>query len=224
MKQRALRILPVLLVTLLCGGLLFGCGKTIQPASDVASAFYNLFISGDSTQAKEMFAFTDADIEDITKVQKQGSIQMTKANIAATGYNATDEEAEKMYDAQMEAFKKLTYTAEVTEEDNKNATVVIKTQYYDIAALDEQAAQEALDEYGEENLTDQAAVEAFVKLYMDKFVTIMGNAAPAEDQTEVTVQFQKANTDVGGKTELMWVPTNASGFGTDLIQAVSGQK
>jgi hypothetical protein len=224
MKQLSKKILTGILITVLGLTALTACSKEeLTPANEIASAFYKLFILGDSEDAKTLFAYTDEDIETFTNTQRDGSIAIIKSNLSAIGsYSPTDEEAAVMYDAQMEAFKKLTFSTEVTSETSDTAVVTLKTNYFDIMALDEQAANEALEEFGAENIIDEASTKEFILLYIQKFESIIKSAEPSEDQAEVTISFEKAKTDVGGKTKVMWVPQDASGFGEDIINAVSG--
>lgn len=226
MKTKILRKLGLLLVTvMICQVFLSGCAKEITPANEVASAFSDLMISGKTEGAKTILGYTDEEIKEVMDIQEQEAIKVTKGNLSLPGlYEATDEDAKAMYVAQMDAFKKLTFTSEVTESDKENATVVMKTNYYDVATLDEQSLDAALESFGLENMVDEASAAELIQLYIKTFGETMQAAAPSTEQREITVQFEKAKVDIGGKTKTMWVPKDPEKFGSDLVSAASGVK
>lgn len=224
MKSKLVKKLGLLIALIMsCQMLLTGCAEEVTPANDVAIAFADMLISGDYTGAKEVLGYTDDDITELIDTYVEGNIASIKSNLTIPGmYQAIDEDARSMHEAQAEAFKRLTYTAEITESDKETATVVLKTTYYDITALDEQSLNAAIDEFGLENVVDEAAAEEMIKLYIVKFGETMEAAVPQTEQKEITIKFEKAKVAVGGKTKTMWVPKDPGKFGEDLISAVSG--
>lgn len=224
MKLKLVKKLGLLLAFIMsCQVLLSGCAEKLTPANEVAIAFADMLIVGDYTGAKEVLGYTDEDIKEFIDTYVEADIASIKSNLTVPGmYQAADEDARTMHTAQAEAFKRLTYTAEITESDKEKATVVLKTTYFDITALNEQSLNAAVEEFGLENVVDEAAAEAMIKLYIVKFGETMAAAVPQTEQKEITIEFEKSKVAVGGKTKTMWVPKDPGKFGEDLISAVSG--
>lgn len=203
---------------------LTGCAKEeVVPADQVASAFYKLVILLEPEDIKAAYAYTDEDIETLMSTQRDGSIQQVKNNLSSIGFEAEDEDAAKLYEAQMAAFKNLTFTSEITEETKNTATVLIKTDYININELNEKAAADSIAQYGQENLVDEDAMNELLHIYLEAFSDSLKNAAPVTDQSEITVKFTKQKVDSHGKIKTVWAPEDGSSFGSDLITAVSGR-
>lgn len=209
--------------------LLCGCSREeIVPPDQMAAAWHKLVVLNDAEPMKELFGYSSE--EAVRKDFLGDDFEMDMASgitqvLADMGFQVTDEEASEYYEASMEAMKKLPFTAELTSEDGDHAVVTGKIGYYDADELTKagnRVAEEALAEFGAENLSDEAAYSDFMRLYMDKYMTALKSLTPAEGTKEIPLEFERVKTEINGKTRSVWLPKDGMAAGQALSTAAMG--
>jgi ketopantoate hydroxymethyltransferase len=86
-----------------------GCSKNAISAEQTAKAFYDLVILQDNTGFQNL-GVTDNELIEIAETQKKLMKEATKSNFVQTDLPITDEQLESIYQCEVEALRKLSYT------------------------------------------------------------------------------------------------------------------
>ena len=155
------------------------------------------YVKHDQAALRKLGASSETAKEGIEteKAERKKDIQ---SSFARSGVEATDEQLEKIYEAQMEAIKKVTITTEVVSQDGDSAEVKISMNYIDAEAIDEAAAEEAFKDIkdGEKN-SDKLKKECLEK-YVNSIVKGLKEAKPSTEKNEAIFTFEKG--------AMFWMP------------------
>lgn len=208
------------LTTIICFSFaLVGCKSNTIPADQTAKALYNLYILSNGDECKNI-GLSDEDIQLVFDTQKAQSIKATRLNFTRGGLPITDSELEEIYNAQVEALKKLTPTFTIESEDKDKTIVKISTTYVKFTEADQKAADEAVEEAKNSGKTSKSDIS---KIYIEKLINNLKSIEPSSDSKENTFEFTKQNVNVDGKTKEVWLPENMVDFGKSLSTVVLGQ-
>lgn len=155
------------------------------------------YVKHDESALRKLGASSETAKEGIEteKAERKKEIQ---SSFARSGVEASDEQLEKIYEAQMEALKKVTITTDIVSEEEDTAEVKISMNYIDVESIDEKAAEEAFKdiEEGQSN-SDKLKKECFEK-YVDNLVKGLEEAKPSTEKNEAIFTFEKG--------AMSWVP------------------
>ena len=204
----------LLITMLLLSCVVTGCGKEFT-AKESAQIYWELG-SGDMSNISKINMKEEDAKADIEKNKAEG-IKDFKAQYAAQGLTATDEQISKLLDASAELLKKATVTIEEVSNDGKSAQIKYKTTYVDMIKLATKAKNDALESVKALGLTDQKqAMDKYSELYLENLVNELKNATFSEDTKEKTYTFTKKDK--------IWVPDgDQKEFVKNLGELVSGQ-
>ncbi|MCI8300885.1 MAG: hypothetical protein HFI69_11205 [Lachnospiraceae bacterium] len=207
-------LLPLSLYFCLCMAMFAGCNKPNTNAADSIKAIYDLYILGD-TRAISSLGMTDEDIASAQKTYDDSLREMIRANFSDSGQEIDDDTLDELCAARKEALAEMSASAEVTEETDGTATVVVHTTYFKESALDADAFYDAREEALRLAFTDPTEQQVFLmNAYTRNLIAAYRNVTPSTDTTDITVECVIQN-----KT---WVPANMSSFGSDLALAITG--
>jgi len=208
------------LMTAILGSALFltGCGEKTAAADVTVKAFYNLYITGDSTEI-EKIALTKDEVTQVNNKLKTESEAATKKNVTNSGYKISDAQLELIYNAQREALKKLTVTTELVSEDGDNATVKLTTTYIDMKTIDTKAAEDAYTEVKAMQLTSVSEANTkFIESYANKLAEGLKAAPQSTETKEDTFVCEKKTYDVDGKNKDIFTPKDMESFGRSVAK------
>lgn len=208
-----------ILTMLLCIGVLLtatGCGEKTTP-KESAQFFFDLMIKQDTTNI-DKFGMTEESVKDLLKTEKDTTKTQTRGNFTKAGLTISDEKLDAIVDAQYNALKLLTATVDVTSESGDKATLVIKNTYIDFTALDEKAANDAVETVKALGLTDQKeALDKLTAQYIENLLAALKSATPSTDMNEATYEFKEDSGE--------WVPSmDSAEFGKQLATLSLGKK
>ncbi|PRR84059.1 DUF5105 domain-containing protein [Clostridium vincentii] len=223
--KKSKKLMAVLMTAILGSALLLtGCGGKIATADVTAKAFYNLYILGDSTEI-EKIALTNDESNQILDKLKSTSQDATKNLITSGGLQISDEQLDSIYNAEMEALKKLTVTTEIVSAEKDNATIKLTTTYIDLLTIDTKAAEEAANEANAMSLTDQTELNnKIVELYVNNLIEGFKAAQPSIETKEATFECQKQVYIVDGKNKDVWFPVDMETFGGNIAKMATNQQ
>lgn len=199
---------------------LVGCGDKKPSVDETARAIYNLYVLSDPTEIKRL-GVSEEEVTKVADEQKSASKNATKMNINKAGLQISEDQLNQIYDAQMEALKKLTVMTEVVEETEDTAKVKIITNFADFMTADKKAGKDAAAKIKESQITDKTKV---VEIYVNNMINNLKAIEPSSEKKEdiFELKLQKIKTD--GKIKDIWMPTNMTDFGTRLGKMITGQE
>lgn len=208
------------LMTILCFSFaLVGCKNNAIPADQTAKALYNLYVLSNGDECKNI-GLSDEEIQLILDKQKSQSIQGTRLNFTRGGLTVTNEELNEIYNAQVEALKKLTPTVTIESEDKDKTVVKLSTTYVNFTEADENAVSASVEEAQNNGITSKSDIS---KIYIEKLINNLKSLEPSSDSKESTFEFAKQTINVDGKTKEAWLPANMADFGKSLSTLILGQ-
>ncbi|MBN7577125.1 MULTISPECIES: hypothetical protein [Clostridium] len=205
----------LMLITLLCIGIILttaGCSKK-PTASESGKFFFNFLIKHDKTDIGK-FGIKEDDANNIIKTQMDATKNQTRMNFTKAGILISDEELDKITEAQYNALKSLDATVEAGSENGSEATITITTPYIDFNAMDTKATNDAQDSTIALGITDQKeAINKFKDKYIENLLAELGSAKPSSETNKGTYKFKK-DAQSG-----LWVPDmKAEEFGEQLVK------
>ena len=218
--------LIVVLTTSIVGAALFltGCGEKPATADVTAKAFYNLYILGDSTEIEKIALTKDQSTQILDKLKSTSEAE-TENIIKSKGFQITTDELDAIYNAEMEALKKLTVTTEIVSEDKDKATIKLTTAYVDTTAIYNKALEGAKNEASAMGLTKQPELNnKVVELYKNKIIEGFKVAQPSTEIKESTFECQKQAFPVNGESKDLWFPVDMEKFGADINKMATNQQ
>ncbi|MDS0525020.1 hypothetical protein NNC19_04950 [Clostridium sp. SHJSY1] len=220
--KKLIVMLSVLIISI--GLVLTGCGKTkIDPPEVTAEAFYDIYVLGDSTKIEKL-GVEKSEYESIVETERNAIISAIKNNFTIGGFTISNDQLNRIADAELAALKKLTPKIETTSTSKETASVKIATTYADVVTADQKAANDALAEVKAMGLTSESEARTkFVEIYVNKIVENVNAIEPSADTKEKTFTFKIEKFNVGGKAKDIWIPSDMTSFGTDLGKMITGQ-
>lgn len=195
---------------------LTGCFSPKLSAEESVLALYDLYILGDSSGVIEL-GMTEEDVAAALDTYDQSLADTLSTNMASAGLTVEASSIDEIVAARKEALKAMTVSCELVSSDGNSAVVLLKTTYFDEAALDEKAANDAVAAMEESNLTDYDELlaigsETYVQNLIDGYLAV----TPSEEIKEITVNCTLSDR--------VWLPEDMSAFGKELGLVISGQQ
>lgn len=213
------KLITLLLSTLMMITIISGCGEKVAPPEEFAKGAYDLVVYGQSDTLKALF-INDEDAESLKTTYEKRSKDETKNNLNLAGISFTDEDIDNIYNAALNLRKKATCTIETVSSDKETAFIKIKTTHINSVALDEDAANEAIQEIQNMGLSDrEMLLNKAGKLYIQKVIDKLNNGEPSSDTLEKSFSFKKVK-DVKTNKDI-WIPENPVTFGNDLMTMIT---
>jgi len=223
--RKSKKLIAVLITAILGSAvLLTGCAQKPVKADVAVEAFYNLYILGNSSEI-EKIALTKDEVTKVYDLLKSTSEAATKKNVTSQPpyLQISNDQLDTIYNAQMEALKKLTVTTEIVSEDGDNATVKLTTTYVDMTAIDTKAGTDAGVEVLAMGLTNQAELyKKIVEVYTSKLSEGLKAAVPSTDTKETTFECSKKTYAVDGKNKDIYAPVDMEAFGAKVATMATG--
>ncbi|AVP62809.1 DUF5105 domain-containing protein [Clostridium sporogenes] len=215
--KKAKKGLILSLILLFIPVMVIGCSsKPKVGADETAKILFDFYIKGDKEALTKIDLPKDK-IEEISKMQKERTIQTLKTNFTTQGVKVSDEKIKQIYTARVEALKKLSAKAEIVSQNDESATVKIKMTYINEVALDEKAGKDAAEEIKKSNITDrQEAINKGIDIYIQNLIKEYKNVKPSSDMKEQTSKFV-----IKDKT---WMPEDNNGFALGIGKMTIGLK
>lgn len=205
-------VLQLLTIIFVCMSFV-GCGTEVVKGDKVATGFYNMFVKQDLSEIKEI-GMSDEDGQKAIQKYKDEIKRQTKLNFTKNSLTISDADLDRIINAELDLFKKLDAEITIISEDKESCEVKISTTYADITTLDNNAANDAVNEVLAMNMTSQSEAKSKVlSLYIDKLVASLENAQPSSERNEKTFTFKKQKLDCDGKIKDVYTPDDYSSFG-----------
>lgn len=155
------------------------------------------YVKHDESALRKLGASSETAKEGIEteKAERKKEIQ---SSFARSGVEASDEQLEKIYEAQMEALKKVTITTDIVSEEKDTADVKISMNYIDVESIDEKAAEEAFKDIEEGQSNSDKLKKECLEKYVDNLVKGLEEAKPSTEKNEAIFTFEKG--------AMSWVP------------------
>ena len=155
------------------------------------------YVKHDESALRKLGASSETAKEGIEteKAERKKEIQ---SSFARSGVEASDEQLEKIYEAQMEALKKVTITTDIVSEEEDTAEVKISMNYIDVESIDEKAAEEAFKDIEEGQKSSDELKKECLEKYVDNIVKGLEEAKPSTEKNEAIFTFEKG--------AMSWVP------------------
>ena len=205
-------VLQLLTIIFVCMSFV-GCGTEVVKGDKVATGFYNMFVKQDLSEIKEI-GMSDEDGQKAIQKYKDEIKRQTKLNFTKNSLTISDADLDRIINAELDLFKKLDAEITIISEDKESCEVKISTTYADITTLDNNAANDAVNEVLAMNMTSQSEAKSKVlSLYIDKLVASLENAQPSNERNEKTFTFKKQKLDCDGKIKDVYTPDDYSSFG-----------
>lgn len=167
---------------------------SLEKSAKILAQYY---VKHDESAIKKLGASSETAKEGIEteKAERKKEIQ---SSFARSGVEASDEQLEKIYKAQMEALKKVTITTDIVSEEEDTAEVKISMNYIDVESIDEKAAEEAFKDIEEGQSNSDKLKKECLEKYVDNLVKGLEEAKPSTEKNEAIFTFEKG--------AMSWVP------------------
>ncbi len=209
------KFLPALSCICLCIAILSGCGEPRMDAAKSVKAIYDLYILGDKSGILSL-GMAEEDITAAQQAYSDSLKETIRANFSASGQKIEEAVLDELCVARKKALAKMEASAEILEEADGKATVLLHTTYFNESSLDEEAfynAKEMAQQGDFDTIKEQQAY--LMDTYTQNLIESYEKVSPSEDTHDIQVECVIQNK--------IWVPANMSSFGGDLAAAIAGQ-
>lgn len=210
LKKKVILLMTMLLIP----ALLVACGAKVVPPEESAKILFDYGIKSDESNLSKLGA-KQSEIDTVNKSRKDKSIQQFRLELTSQKLSASDEQLEKIYNAVVEAYKKLNATTEVVSKTDSTAVIKVKSTYFDIVKISEKAGTDAVTPLLNSGLSENELKSKFTEAFINNLVEGIKNAEVSTETREKTFNFVLKDK--------VWVPENQGQYLTDLDLLVSGQ-
>lgn len=212
------KIIVSLVITLLTATMLLaGCSKEKATVEESAKIISALYINQDTSNIDKV-GFSKADGAKILDNEKKAENKAMKASLSVSSLKFTDEDIQKICDAEMNLRKKVKIvSAEKVSGDKKSAKIKIKTQYIDYSTLSNKVANDVIAKVQTMEGTTTEKLDKASKLFVTQLIDAMGKASVSTDTKEETFTFIFKDKDK------VWFPENDDTFEEGLGKLVMGE-
>ncbi len=219
--MRTVKKLSALLLALaLMTACLTGCGskESIVPPDEVAEGIFAAVIKNDLSKLQGSLGYAT---EEEAREELLGGTSMVELMTDATlkqfeqllGSEVREEDAQAFVQGMQAALNKLTFTAEVTEMDEKEGTAVVTCK---IDTLSPDLMTKAMEDAMADALTNEDLLndpEALASTIIQAISQGMSAAEPSGEVAEFTANFKLVEAEVSGKEKKVWLPEDEEEFG-----------
>lgn len=184
-------------------------------ATDSAKAIFNLCILGDKTDAISKLGMTEEACKETLDKYRNSFITVFMSKIKE------EEKVEEIFEAFLEASRKLNYTIEETaSKDGKTKNIIFKTNYIDINELSEKVNAKLTEELNKKEIDESKRGEILRNIYINEFK----NYKPSEKLATFEMEFSVGKYLVNGEVKNVWMPSNMDEFEMKINNVVLGEK
>lgn len=214
-KSTLRKTITLMLSVCMLVGVLTGCGGAKVDAAGSCKALYDLYVLQDKQGVLDM-GMPESDADTALKAYDDTMASTMKSLFVTNGLTVDDDTVKDLVAARKGALNKLSCTTEIASSSGKTATVTLKTSYIKEEEIATKAAEDAIKQLEDEKETNQTKrIEIASKYFAENLIEGYKNAEVSDDQKELSVEC--------GLTSNVWMPSDMTGFGTKLGQAISGQ-
>lgn len=205
----------LILVAMLALSLLVtGCGKKIT-SQESAQVLWDMNVKHDTSNVSKI-GMKDEDAKKAIDNDMSKAKESLKTTFTQSQLKYTDAQLDDVCNALLTAYGKMTVKIDEVSNDGKKAQVKFNTTYIDLNAIDEKAANDALQKVQSSGITNQSEfMDKASEEYINNLVNALNNVTPSSDTKEKTYAFVKE-----GNT---WLPEDKTNFGTSLGQLITNQ-
>lgn len=200
---------------------LVGCSQNTATSKpdDTMEAFYDLLIKQDTSSMTDLGIDSKEAKETLTTYQTS-MVSTIQSSFKNAGVSITKSQAKDIFDAISTKLSSLDHKITVEEQDGKEATVKVSSQYIPYLDIFKQAKQTTLDELKPlhiENLSD--AKKQLVSNVIDGFK----NAKASNDMHEQTFKLKQQKIKSGKNTIKIFFPEDYKEVGSNLTKLTTNQ-
>lgn len=225
------RIPALALVFVLVLSALTGCSNNklvdVAPPDEVAVALFDIVIRDDAAAITEALGYPSEADARADFLGEDGSLYESLASeftnqLSALG-TVTDADSQRLVDAFLAMMNKLTFTAEVKEQSDKDRTAVVTCHVSTFPAdAMETAVTDAFTALATENPDLANDPDALVGALVEAMATAMESLEPTDDMADFDADFTLEQLETNGKAKWVWIPADAEGFGAALSSNAMG--
>ncbi len=197
--------------------LFVGCSNFQTPnAAQSVLSIYNLYIKEETSGVLEL-GMTEEKISEILNSYNTTLINTLQDNMTSAGLTVENSVLEEIINARKSALKTMLASCEITSIEEDSAVVTLKTSYFDEAALDKKAADDAIKKAKKSGYSDadellKLATDYYTQNLIDGYLAV----TPSEELKEIKVNCVLSKN--------IWFPEDMTDFGKELGLIISGQK
>lgn len=200
---------------------LAGCGQSTvnSKPEDTMEAFYDLIIKQD-TSAMTDLGIDSSESNETLKTYQSSMISTIQKSFKNAGVAITKKQANDIFDAISDKLSSLKYDVSVTENDDKQATVKVSSQYINYLDIFKQAKQTTLNELKPlhiEKLSDAK------KQLVSNVIEAFQSATVSTDMHSKTFTLKQQKIKSGKNTIHIFFPENYEQVGSKLTEIVTNQ-
>lgn len=225
--------IPALLVAVaLVLTALTGCsnnGKLVDVATPdkVAVALFDIVMRDDASTVTEVLDYPSEEAARAEFLGDEGSLHEALAQeftnqLSALG-TVTETDSKRLADAFLTMMGKLTFTAEVKEQNDKDRTAVVTCH---VSTFPSDGLSNAINDSITTLATDNPDLindpDALVSTLVEVIATAMEAMEPTDTIADFDADFSLELMETNGKSKWIWIPTDAEGFGADLSSHAMG--
>lgn len=210
-----------------CCMLLAGCGASLTPADQNVSALVELLVNDNAVPMKDLLGFSSEEDVRSSFFEEEANVDLVDSlteEFTALGITFSDEELQEMSGSMRAMMEKVTYSAEITSEEKDKVTVTVKMNGFTEDQMGDsmlEIADSATENISEEDLAliasgDEEASNAFIHQIFKDYMNAMAALEPTSEQSEITVECERLQVEVSGKTKIAWLPSDLTKFETDV--------
>lgn len=218
--KKITKLMTLVMVTLFAVTLFSGCSNKEAPDADKSmDAFYQLIVCHKADAMTDL-GIDSAEVSDTLNVYKKSTISSLKDNFKSAGITLSTKDAEDIFDALSQALSSLEYEVSVKNQEKKEATVTVKSQYIDYLAVFKDAKKKTVDALKPQHIETKEDAQ---KLLIKNVAKGFRNMKPSSDMKTKTFTLTKQNIKSGEDTVTLYFPKDSNKLGSDLINLVTGR-
>ena len=185
-------------------------------AEESVLALYKLYIQCDGEDANKFLGLTDEEVETLLDDLKSDFVSTMKLNFLGAGLTLTDEEAEELFNIQVNALKKLSPTISVESESEEEITIKLSTSCINLNEIYTTAATDIIAE------AENASKDELSKLLLENLTELLTSAEPSAETSEETFILEKQQVMINNKATTVWFPGDVIDFSSKLSSMCYG--
>lgn len=182
-------------------------------------AYYDYIIKGDSTALKNI-GIESNDVKNISDRREDAKIELQE-QFNGTGISFTNEQVDRMVNAEIKVLMKLKNSFEVEEKDDETAIIKVSSTYIDIAKISQLAAASTIAELKGKNIQSE---EELYSILPENFISNLEKrldaAVPSKEMKDIQVEFKKTIVNMDNENFNVWKCENETDFSATLLNLV----
>lgn len=168
-------------------------------------------VRNDVTYATKL-GITQNEADEVIKTYRDGIKRQLEICFIQNQFSVSNEQLIEVINAREFAQNKLTDFIEIISQEKDSAVVKITSTYFDDIAINEKAAQDAIEDVKQENITNK---QRAVEVYINNMINGYKNYEISEETASIEVEFKLVDNT--------WIPADVWKFGEKLGMLYTGQ-